>query len=58
MAVVRIDDKILKEIKKFLQRDENRYHHPSVSAFINYALHEKIIQINGKKKRKRRLTLS
>ncbi len=48
MAVVRIDDRLLKEIKKFLQKDENRYRHPSVSAFINYALYEKIIEINGK----------
>ncbi len=48
VAVVRIDDKLLREIKKFLQRDENRYQHPSVSAFINYALYEKITKLNGK----------
>ena len=51
MAVVRIDDKILKEIKRFLQLDENKYQHPSISAFINYALYEKIEKMNGKKKR-------
>ena len=53
MAVVRIDDKLLREIKKFLQRDENRYRHPSVSAFINYALYEKIEKINGKNRKKK-----
>jgi predicted nucleotide-binding protein (sugar kinase/HSP70/actin superfamily) len=56
VAVVRVDDRLLREIKKFLQKDGNCYRHPSVSAFINYALYEKIIEINGKsnKKRKRR----
>ena len=52
MAVVRVDDKILKEIKKLLQQEENKYQHPSVSAFINYALYEKITKLNGKKRRK------
>jgi hypothetical protein len=58
VAVVRIDDKLLREIKKFLQRDENRYQHPSVSAFINYALYEKITELNGKQPflKKKRLT--
>ena len=51
MAVVRVDDKILREIKRLLESDENRYQHPSVSAFINYALYEKITRINGKKRR-------
>ena len=53
MAVVRIDDKILREIKRFLGKDENRYKHPSVSAFINYTLYEKITRLNGKKKKRR-----
>ena len=52
VAVVRIDDKLLREIRKFLQRDENRYQHPSVSAFINYALYEKITRLNGKRRRR------
>ena len=55
MAVVRIDDKLLKEIKKFLEDDRNRYHHPSVSAFINYALYEKITKLRLKARKGRQL---
>lgn len=52
MAVVRIDDKLLKEIKSLLEREENHYQYPSVSAFINNTIYEKLIEINNKKKRR------
>ena len=42
MAVVRVADKLLKEIKSLLDRDENRYQYPSVAAFVNSAVYEKL----------------
>ncbi len=54
MAVVRVADKLLKEIKELLCKDENKYHYPSVSAFINYAIYEKLIEVNNKKEKKGR----
>jgi uridine kinase len=49
MSVVRIDDKLLKEIKKLIEKEENMYHYPSVSAFVNNAVFEKLNNINKKK---------
>ncbi len=42
MPVVRIDEKLLEEIKNFLRKEENRYQYPSVAAFINNAVFEKL----------------
>ena len=42
MAVVRIADKLLKEIRSFIDSDENRYKYPSVAAFVNNAIYEKL----------------
>lgn len=52
MAVVRIDDKLLREIKGFVEREENRYKYPSVSAFLNLVIYEKMHEISEKKKKK------
>ena len=49
MAVVRIADKLLKEIRSFLDKDENRYKYPSVAAFVNNAIYEKL---NNNKRRR------
>ena len=48
MAVVRIADKLLREIKLFLDKDENRYQYPSIAAFVNTAIYEKL---NNKRRR-------
>jgi hypothetical protein len=40
----------LKELRSFLERDENKYHYPSIAAFVNIAVYEKLN--NYKKKRR------
>jgi hypothetical protein len=42
MAVVRIDDELLKQVRKLLTDDCNKYQYPSVSAFINNAVYDKL----------------
>lgn len=42
MGVVRIDDKLQKEIQRFLSKDENKYKHPSMAAFINYIMSQEL----------------
>lgn len=55
MAVVRVADKLLREIRTLLDKDENKYQYPSVSAFINNAVYEKLNVVNNNKNgRKRR----
>ncbi|MBI2972072.1 MAG: hypothetical protein HYY37_06640 [Candidatus Aenigmarchaeota archaeon] len=49
MAVVRLDDHLLEEIKKFLEKDDNKYRYPSVSAFLNFLVYEKMKELNGKR---------
>ncbi|MFH0949220.1 MAG: hypothetical protein V1802_01920 [Candidatus Aenigmatarchaeota archaeon] len=49
MAVVRIDERLLQEIKKAIKSEENKYQYPSVAAFVNNAVFEKL---NGKKKKR------
>jgi hypothetical protein len=41
MAVVRIDKKLLQEVKKIVDNDST-YEYPSIAAFINKAIYEKI----------------
>lgn len=42
MPVVRIDEKLLREIRDFLREDGNKYKYPSVAAFVNNAVFEKL----------------
>ena len=48
MGVVRIDDKLHKEVKELL-KNNNNYQFSSVSAFIDNAVYEKLKKINDKK---------
>lgn len=50
MAVVRIDDRLLKKIKEFLDHNDNKYQYPSIAAFINNVIYEKLNKM-GKKRR-------
>jgi hypothetical protein len=50
MSVVRINKKLLQEIKKCIEKEEHIYTYPSVSAFVNNAVFEKLKQVNRKKK--------
>ncbi len=49
MAVVRIDDELLKRIKEYIQHNDNKYQYPSISSFINNVIYEKL---NSKKEKK------
>lgn len=50
MAVVRIDENLLNEIKKTIEKEENKYQYPSVSTFVNNAVFEKLNNSKNKKK--------
>ena len=50
MGVVRVDDKLLKEVQKWLDENGNRYKHPTVSAFVNNAIYEKLKRLNEDKR--------
>ena len=52
MGVARISDKLLREIKELIEKEGNNYQYPSVSAFINNAIYEKLNEVNNKKKRR------
>lgn len=47
MGVVRIDDILLKEIQEWLDEKGNKYKHPSISAFVNNAVYEKLKKLRG-----------
>jgi len=49
MATVRIDDNLLKEIKEWIKKNGNKYECPTVSAFINNAIYNKLKKLNNKK---------
>lgn len=51
MSVVRVDNKLLKEIKAVLCKDENKYQYPSIAAFVNSSVYEKLMKINNRKKK-------
>lgn len=47
MGVVRIDDNLIKEVHQWLDKNGNKYKHPSLSAFVNYAIYEKLKQLEN-----------
>lgn len=49
MGVVRIDDKLLKQVQEWLDKNGNKYKHPTISAFINNAVYEKLNETKLKK---------
>lgn len=49
MGVVRIDDKLIKDVQDWLNENGNKYKHPSISAFVNNAIYEKLKAIKLKK---------
>lgn len=49
MGVVRIDDKLIEEVQKWLDKNGNKYKHPTLSAFVNNAVYEKLKELNSKK---------
>lgn len=49
MAVVRIDDKLIKEVQDWLEKNGNKYKHPTLSAFVNNAVYEKLKKLKSGK---------
>ena len=45
MGVVRINDKLIKEVKEWLDKNGNQYKHPTLSAFVNNAVYEKLKEL-------------
>ena len=45
MAVVRIDDRLLEKMQKWIDENGNKYKHPTLSAFVNNAVYEKLKEI-------------
>ncbi|VVB59198.1 Uncharacterised protein [uncultured archaeon] len=49
MGVVRIDDKLIKEVQEWLEENGNKYKHPTLSAFVNNAVYDKLKQLRAGK---------
>jgi len=49
MGVVRVDDKLIKDVQEWLDDNGNKYKHPSISAFVNNAIYEKLKEVKLKK---------
>ncbi len=52
MKKIKPNDKLLLKIKKWLDKNGNKYHFPTVTAFINNAIYEKLGRLNSKKEEK------
>ncbi len=39
MAVIKIDDELLKKIKDFIRQGDNRFDYPSTKAFVDKAVY-------------------
>lgn len=48
MGVVRIDDKLLDQIKKLLAKEENKYKYSSISSYINSVIYGRFKEGGGK----------
>jgi len=53
MGVVRIDDKLVKDVQEWLDENGNKYKHPTLSAFVNNAVYEKLKQLKESKRENR-----
>ncbi len=49
MATVKIDEKLLKEVQDWLDENGNKYKHPTITAFVNNAVYEKLKQVRAGK---------
>jgi hypothetical protein len=51
MGVIRIDDALQEKIEKWIKDNGNKYQFPSISAFVNNAVYEKLKRVNNGKKK-------
>ena len=49
MGVVRVDDDLLRQLKKQLKEEENRYKYSSITSLLNSIIHESFKKKGGKK---------
>jgi len=49
MGIVRIDDKLHKEIQEWIKKNGNKYNFPTVSTFVNQAIYKKLEETKYKK---------
>jgi len=49
MGVIRIDNKLHKKLQDWLDENGNRYKFPSITAFINNAIYEKLKKLETEK---------
>jgi len=49
MAVIKIDDKLLNELRKYIKDGDNRFDFPTVKAFVDKAVY---IYLKEKRKKK------
>ena len=49
MGVVRVDDKLVKEVQEWLDDNGNKYMHPTISAFVNNAIYERLKAVKSKR---------
>lgn len=49
MAVTKIDDELLKRIRRIIKIGDNRFEYPSTKAFIDKAVLEKLKKAEAKK---------
>lgn len=52
MGVVRLDDKLKKEVLDYISQEDNKYNYPNISTFVNSAIFEKLKKNNGVKNEK------
>ena len=51
MGVVRIDDKLIKDVQEWLDENGNKYKHPTLSAFVNNAVYGKLKEVKKEAKK-------
>lgn len=52
MGVIRIDNKLHKRLQDWLDRNGNKYKYPSIAAFINNVVYEKLTELEQNENKK------
>ncbi|MCK5233289.1 MAG: hypothetical protein KAJ91_00575 [Candidatus Aenigmarchaeota archaeon] len=52
MGVVRINDKLKKDVLDYISEEDHKYTYPNISTFVNSAIFEKLKKSNGVKNEK------
>ncbi len=47
MGVIRIDNKLHKRLQDWLDKNGNKYKFPSITAFVNNSIYEKLKQLES-----------